>query len=244
MMRDLTTVVWKEWRELLAGAGGRAGAMRMVIGLSGMGVVFPVRGGPAFLLGWQAALGPVLLACMIATAVAADAFAGERERHTLETLLATRLPDGAVLLGKVAGIALWSWAHALALLPVSLVAVNVAFRDGAPHGYAATPLALAVLGGLVGAVLVAALGVLVSLRADGVRQAQQALGLAVVALFMGPLLVWRVLPAGGRDALARAFAGATPATLGWSALGAGTAAAALLVAVALLRFRRTRLSFS
>ena len=244
MMRDVTTVVWKEWRELLAGARGRGGLVRMLIGLGTVGVAFPVRAGPAYLLGMRGALSPVILAAVLASAVAADTFAGERERHTLETLLSTRLPDRAVLLGKVAGVALWCWASGLALIPVSLLAVNLAHPRGGPHGYAAAPLALAVAGSLVAAVLVSALGVLVSLRADGVRQAQQALGFGVAALFLGPLLAWRVLPAGAHAALARATAHATPAVLGSAALGLGALAAALLMAAALLRFRRTRLSFS
>jgi ABC-type Na+ efflux pump permease subunit len=38
-----------------------------------------------------------------------DSIAGERERQTLETLLASRLPDRAILLGKVAAITLLGW---------------------------------------------------------------------------------------------------------------------------------------
>ena len=47
-----------------------------------------------------------------------DAIAGERERHTLETLLASRMPDRAILLGKVIAIVLYAWGMGvLSLLP-------------------------------------------------------------------------------------------------------------------------------
>ena len=59
-----------------------------------------------------------------------ESFAGERERHTLGTLLASRLPDHAILLGKVAVAVGYAWVMTLMLLLVSLVVVNVTPWDG------------------------------------------------------------------------------------------------------------------
>jgi ABC-2 type transport system permease protein len=42
-----------------------------------------------------------------------DAIAGERERHTLETLLASRISDRAILLGKVIVTTGYAWGTAL-----------------------------------------------------------------------------------------------------------------------------------
>lgn len=43
----------------------------------------------------------------------ADSFAGERERHALETLLASRLSDRAILLGEAAALTSYGWLFGL-----------------------------------------------------------------------------------------------------------------------------------
>ena len=50
-----------------------------------------------------------------------DAIAGERERHTLETLLASRMPDRAILLGKVIVTVGYAWGMALVGLLLGVV---------------------------------------------------------------------------------------------------------------------------
>ena len=103
MIADVLTVAWKEWRELLQlGGSHRGGRFSLVILVLVFGVFLPFQSGaewvesPAtvFYWGW--------VPLMLVSGAVADSFAGERERHTLETLLASRLPDRAILLGKMA----------------------------------------------------------------------------------------------------------------------------------------------
>jgi ABC-2 type transport system permease protein len=117
--------------------------------------------------------------------VVADAFAGERERHTLETMLASRLPDRAILLGKIAGAVSYGWGISMACLALGLISLNVA--DENPELLLYPPL---VAGGIVvttflTASITAALGVLLSLRAATVRQVQQVMSLAWMGLTFG-----------------------------------------------------------
>lgn len=118
--------------------------------------------------------GPFLFfPAMIAASVAADGFAGERERRTLETLLATPLSDGAIFAGKALTAVLFSTMVSTLAITASIVTVNVR-RAGA--GLFLPPVAhvTAVLGGAVGVATVgAAMAIVISTRVAVARSAQQ-----------------------------------------------------------------------
>jgi ABC-2 type transport system permease protein len=91
----------------------RGGWLGLVIFVAVFGILLPLQSGrgwvesPTGLAVW--AWVPFLLV----SSVVADSFAGERERHTLETLLASRLPDRAILFGKLATAVGYGWGFAL-----------------------------------------------------------------------------------------------------------------------------------
>jgi len=241
--RDIVTVLWKEWKELPLNAGDR-GLMKGLLGILVVvvvfGVVLPLQEGrgwvdsPIALLGW--AWAPILLV----SNVVAQAFAGERERHTLETLLASRLSDRAILLGKVAASTLYGWSVTVACLLLGLVTVNVAERGSGLLLYGPlTWLGAGVLVPLI-ALLAANVGVLVSLRAGTVRQAQQALGIVSMVLVFGIGYGVQALPPAVRAAIAAAVTGSA-ATLVVIAAAILVVANAAVLIVAMTRFRRTRL---
>jgi len=100
-LRDIGTIMWKEWREIFAGSGIQQGwrGLRLVLLVGIISILLPLRQGAS----WVDSPLPIFFdafyipfALLITTA--ANAFAGERERHTLETLLASRLSDKAILL--------------------------------------------------------------------------------------------------------------------------------------------------
>jgi len=239
---DVLTVAWKEWRELLqVGGSMRGGRFSLVILLGVFGVFLPLQSGaewvesPAtvFYWGWV----PLML---VGSAVA-DSFAGERERHTLETLLASRLPDRAILLGKMAAAVAYGWGLVLAMLLLSLITVNLSARSGPwllfPWRFAVG----APLMALLGAGLAATAGVLVSLRAQTVRQAAQTLNVGVLLLVFIPVLGIQALPEAWQTQL-----GAWALTVGVDGMlwPAATVLAALdlaLLAATFARFRRARL---
>jgi ABC-2 type transport system permease protein len=241
-MGDLLTVAWKEWRELLQlGGSHRGGRFSLAILVGVFGVLLPLQSGaewvqsPAtvFYWGWV----PLML---VGSAVA-DSFAGERERHTLETLLASRLPDRAILLGKMAAAVAYGWGLVLAMLVLSLVTVNLSSPSGAllmfPWRFAVG----APLMALLGAGLAATAGVLISLRAQTVRQAAQTLNIGVLLLVFVPVLGLQALPEAWQ-----AHLGAWALSVGvdgmlWPAAAALAALDLVLLAAAFARFKRARL---
>ncbi len=105
MLTDILTILQKELKELLFQRGqGRNTSVRLLIFVGVFGVLLPLQNGseglqsPASLALWA------WIPYLLVSGVTADTFAGERERHTLETLLASRLSDRAILFGKLAAV--------------------------------------------------------------------------------------------------------------------------------------------
>src|SRR5258705_13580999 len=104
MIDDIRTVIWKEWKEIVlpqAGSSNRATQVRIAIALLVFGVFIPWRTGPAYVTSAASLVIPSFIPVFAIIGMVTDSFAGERERHTLETLLASRLSDEAILLGKI-----------------------------------------------------------------------------------------------------------------------------------------------
>ena len=195
MIADIWAVIWKEWRELLFQRGSwRAIMLSLLPSVVLFGIILPSQLGqfwvesllPLGLWGWLPLL-PV-------TAVIADAFAGERERHTLETLLASPLSEQAILFGKVAAVVGYAWVLTLIILLVGLVTVNFVYGNGKLLFYPATITLGGMVLSLLTATLAASIGVLVSLRAATVRQAAQQLVFASIALTWLPMFGLGLLP--------------------------------------------------
>jgi ABC-2 type transport system permease protein len=245
MFGDALTVTWKEKKGLLRHQGSRTRALlSLLIPVVMLGIYLPLQIGRALVEGPWSLLASVFIPMMMVGNTVPESFAGERERHTLGTLLASRLPDRAILFGKVAVAVGSAWGMALMLLLVSLVMVNVAHWDGQVLLY--TPImALANLAlSLLVAGLVAGLGVLISLRAATVQQAQQTLMTAtlfpIVLLQMIPLLLLNVAP-DGRARLRELVAAVNPTHIILIVLAALVVSDLGLFVAALARFKRARL---
>ncbi len=126
MWHDLQTMIWKEWKELFTSRStGRGTLLSTLIILFLLGVFMPLQAGeewftqPLTVVVW--AWMPIFLTLGMVT----DSFAGERERHTLETLLATRLPDLAILLGKILSAVLYGWGVAILSLLLAALTLNL-----------------------------------------------------------------------------------------------------------------------
>jgi ABC-2 type transport system permease protein len=119
-----------------------------------------------------------------------ESFAGERERHTLETLLASRLPDRAILFGKLTLAIGVGWGMTLASLLVGLMVANLFHWTGELQMYRLDVLLSNVALSLLLSCLMANLGILVSLRAKSTQGAQQAL----VSILLVPLMVLQIVP--------------------------------------------------
>ena len=195
-MSDLLTMMWKESKDLLFQGGWRAW-IRPVLLVGILGVYLPLQFG----LGWLE-LSPIEMYVIlwipfsVIISFIGDAIAGERERHTLETLLASRISDRAILLGKVIVTVGYAWGMALVSLLLGLVLVNLLSGHGSwafyhPLGVFLEALALSLLSCVLGA----SAGVLISLRSATVRQAQQILSVGTLVLIFGGIFALRALPA-------------------------------------------------
>jgi ABC-2 type transport system permease protein len=242
VIQDLLTVARKEWLEFLQPEPTRG--LRPVRGLLliiGGGLFMGWQMDPDFGRSWLTVFLVGFLAVMFVTGVIPDSIAGERERHTLETLLATRLPDHAVLLGKVLAAVSYGCAMGFAVLPAGIVAANLIHGSGGLPWVRVEVIATAVSVAVLGGLLVAALGVLLSLYAPTARQANQRLGFSIMAIFFLPAVIIPVLPTTIRQwALERLETVGLAVVLGISLGVLGLTGVGLLL-VALHRFRRSQL---
>jgi ABC-2 type transport system permease protein len=89
MFTDILTVLRKEWREIFLMRGSvRSGVTNVLIQVGVIGIVMPWQSGPEWLTSPVGAMIWAWLPIFSSTGIIADSIAGERERHTLETLLA------------------------------------------------------------------------------------------------------------------------------------------------------------
>lgn len=251
MINDIWTVMRKEFKEFLLMRGRRGGLLSIAIMIGMFGIFLPMQSGP----GWFSQ-GTVFfyayIPCMTALGIVADAFAGERERHTLETLLASRLPDMAILFGKIAFIVGYSWGSGLLSMLAALVTVNVKYGHAAVAKsstmilggiHVSTPGIVVTLAsaGLLLAVLMTAIGILLSMKASTVKQVQQAMGMFMMGLFLLPTLGLSLVP---HRLMARLFQSVS--AMGMKDFALLLAALFVLLDVVLLglaiaRFKRARL---
>lgn len=207
MISDIATIIWKESREFISMRPGlRGGWTGLLIILAVFGILIPLQAG----IDWLSAPTTILmwawLPFILVNSVVADSFAGERERHTLETLLASRLSDKAILVGKICSAIVYGWGITLIGILVALLTVNISNWSGKFLFFPPQiGLAIFFLSFLV-AWLAAGLGVMVSLRASSVRQAQQTLSVAFLVLFI-PLLLLPLLPEELRETVQGALTG-------------------------------------
>ena len=236
ILADVMAVAWKEWRELIRARATRIGALVMIFVF---GVFLPLQtrsaaSGPIDILTWA------VIPFALTIPIIADAIAGERERHTLETLLSSRLTEGDILLGKMGTTVAYAFGGALLVQVLQTIV-----RSARAGELVVMPAGLFVAGLLValGVALVASsAGVLVSLRSKTVRQAQQILGLSFAAIYILGIVVFTSdALASFRTSLFSYVLKNDPATVATAAAGVLLALAAVLIAACRAVFQRQKL---
>jgi ABC-2 type transport system permease protein len=155
-----------------------------------LNTVFPITWGPDWVTDFPPLLSAAIIPALLIAVTVPDSFAGERERHTLSTLLASRLPDRAIFFGKLVTPIIMGWGTALILSFVSLIVVNVVHGEG--------ELLLFTLPNTMGIIILSFLfsttmagaGVLTSLRSETVQEAMQKL----LNFIIIPAVLMQVLP--------------------------------------------------
>jgi len=240
MIADIRTMMWKEWKEILV-QGGSRGRWNLVVFVVVFGVCMPFKYGREYVTSPMSLVNWAWIPLFLVTVVIADAFAGERERHTLETLLATRLSDEAIFFGKICAAVSYGWGMSLASMVAGLITVNILFAGHGLIMYAPLVVIGIVVVSLLASILATAAGVLVSLRAATVRQAQQALSLSIMAVVLAPIFGIAALPPNMQGKLANALGHAGAASITAIGCAALILLDAGLILAAKSRFKRMRL---
>jgi ABC-2 type transport system permease protein len=238
MLDGILTMMWKERRSLLRHKGSRTRFVLLLSSPALIATVFAWQWGS----GWMSQIPPLALSVIVPLTLVAvlipESFAGERERHTLETLLASCLPDRAILFGKMALPVAVGWLVTILFLLLSMVVVNLTNGESG-FLFFSTPVALGSLAlSFLTSTLIAGAGVLVSLRAETVQQAAQVL----ITIFLAPFLVIQVVPLLFRDRigdLVESVDGPQLLVIVVASLAVLDAAVLLLT---IFRFRRSRLA--
>jgi len=246
MKNDILTVIWKERKGLFRIRGRRAQALLGMFSPVLLAIFFPLQEGA----GWVESPLSVLLAFIAPLILVGmsipDSFAGERERHTLPTLLASRLSDRAILFGKIITSVAFGWGVTVILLAIGLVTVNVAHWDGHILFYKPSILLADLVFSLLVAMLTAGAGVLFSLRAATAQEAQQTL---MAVLLIPPMILQFALFAILGSESGEARLREVMATLSFEQVILVIVAVLVMLDVVLLmaamaRFKRARLALS
>ena len=198
MIRDSLIVARKELRELFASRSTKILAMQIAILSVIFGGFIPYSQGPywiaeTYFLGFHFMFVPLV----VTFPFVADCFAGERERKTLETLLATRLDEKALFLGKSLSVFVFSYIQVLIVVLLGIVTINAYWRieEGRQGVFLYSSPVLFALFGLSAAMvaLATSIGVFVSLRAESVRAAQRITGVINLAVLLPMFFVLALL---------------------------------------------------
>ena len=241
MLTDIFTVIEKEIKELLFQRGqGRTSLVRLLVFVGVFGILLPLQNGieglqsPASLAFWA------WIPYLLVSGVTADTFAGERERHTLETLLASRLSDRAILFGKLGATVLYGWGITVLNILLGLITVNIAYGKGQFLMFEMNLFLGVLLLSFLVAVFGATLGTVVSLRASTVRQASQILSVVMLVVFI-PIMLLPLIPVEWQARAMQAVMAMDFKQIGLWAMGVLLVLDVGLLAFTLSRFQRAKL---
>jgi ABC-2 type transport system permease protein len=240
--RDVRTIVWREWREIkeslfsVRRGGAAAGILSLVLG-----IVAPIQMGRDWVTSALMEAYWAFLAASLVSTLITDSIAGERERHTLETVLASRLGDGAIFWGKILAVVLYGLGFALVNLLLGVIAVNIAHPDGGLALPDLRQFVVTIVLVALACTFVSAVGVFISLRAQSVKQAQQTFGIAIVVFIMGPALTFQAISPGSRLRILTTFASMERTTVERNAMLILAGLGLLALVAARARFRRGKL---
>lgn len=245
LIGDIWAITVKEWKMLFLSRGNRKnmGWFQIVIAVGLIGIYLPWFTKETWITDPMSVITWAWMPIFWSMGIITSAIAGEREAHTLETLLASRLSDSAILIGKMMSSVLYGWGLMFISTLVGAVVVNVAFIDGPFLFYPLDVFFAAQVGIFLMAMLFSELGVMVSLKAPTARQAYQRLSIATFVLYLGPMILINVIP---QAWLAQWMVRFETVSINWQAVIPGILIFILVVDIVLYliakaRFQRTKL---
>jgi ABC-2 type transport system permease protein len=190
VFHSIRVVLQKEWRELEAMYFNRShwnpATFPVFLIIAAFSIYEPLRIGPNWTTSSIMLISVGLLLPFITVgSIIPYSFVGERERHTLEPLLATPISNIAILLGKIGVPTIYGWGMAILSMVASLMSINLAFGWGGMLFYPVNIVLGVIVMSLLISLFIASAGALASLHASTVMQAQQTL----VTILFFPLLI-------------------------------------------------------
>lgn len=197
----ILAVVWKECREAVQFDEGFHSTGLRFVGVILFGVLLSWRLGSDYGHDWSTVGVLAQLAMFAALPMTPDSFAGERERHTLETLLATSVTTGEVFIGKYAAIVGLALVVVCANAATGVVFALLRFGPDA-LSIDGTMIVAGIVIGTLAAAVVGGITILISVRSPSVRSASQRSAYILVAILLAGSAGVRNLPADWRRGLA------------------------------------------
>jgi ABC-2 type transport system permease protein len=172
MFNEIKAVALKEWLEFINQRGSvKATVLNTLLILVVTAIVFPtnIKNNDSEVISWI--FNWCFLPSMLVLGMIPDSFAGERERHTLPTLLASGLSDSAIVLGKISVVVIYAWAFAIFFRLIVIAKVIILSNSKDLTFYHWNFFIIGIVASLLIAILTASQGILVSLNAVSVKQA-------------------------------------------------------------------------
>jgi ABC-2 type transport system permease protein len=242
VIQGILAIMWKEYKETFAKRGMRSAIPLLVLPIVVLGIFLPWQMGKDWLISPVTMLMWAWLPAFVVISIVADSFAGERERHTLETLLASRLSDRAILFGKIGYAIIYSWGITLVGMVVALLTVNLLYGNGGLLWYSTDTLLIGTTLSLLVATLVTTGGCLISLRASTVRQAQQTISMLFMVPWFALMFGAQLIPADWTAGVSAVFSTMSFTSILALAEVLLAIVDAGLIAVTMARFKRAKLA--
>ena len=191
MCRNFHAMLWKEWLGIksmfLPPNFFLSGIWGLMVVIIAFGIYEPFKTGPDWIFSPIMLFSSVILIpfCISGT-MTPDSFAGERERHTLEPLLATPLSDQVLLYGKIVFPASLGWTASMVAMLAGIFAANNFTLSSNLFMSRIDTILFTSVGSLAFSIFITILGVAASLHALNVMQAQLKLATAIFPLLLIP----------------------------------------------------------
>jgi ABC-2 type transport system permease protein len=192
-MGKIVALVKKElWESFGDRSSRRGGVIQAAVLVVGLGFLGPRADVDGWLAG--APLSIALFAFIpgvAAASMAADAFAGERERRTLETLLATPVSEAVLLAGKT--LASIVFGGSVGFLGLLAATATVRSMSGAPFVPSLLQIAGALGAAFASSALMAAAAIVVSMLVPVARATQQIISVGTMVVYAALAVAWGAL---------------------------------------------------
>lgn len=192
MINDILTMIWKENLEYSNQSKNLrekiTGMIFPFLSLGLLAIVPPLSLGSDWIKSPFSLVISILVPLITVTMSIPLSLVGERERKTLETLFASRLPDRAILFGTMFPPIIRASKISFFVHLVSLVTYNIAQWSGNLSFYPSEILFANLATIILLSISAASLGVLVSLQTTSLRQAMNYLN----AILMAPVIIFGI----------------------------------------------------